>query len=111
VTLELHGIELHGFHGANEDERRDGQTFLVDVEAEIPEPERDELDATVDYRKLRDCVREVSDGRAYVLLESFAAAAADALVERFGLERVTVRVRKPGIAWAEWTAASASRPA
>jgi len=110
MRLELHGVELHGFHGANEEERAQGQTFLVDVEAEIPEPERDELDATVDYRALRDCVREVSDARTYVLLESFAAAAADALVERFGLVRVTVCVRKPGVAWAEWTAATASRP-
>jgi len=109
MKLELHGIELHGFHGANEDEREQGQTFLVDVEAEIPEPKRDELDATVDYRALRDCVREVSDAHAYTLLESLAAALADALVERFHLAHVAVRVRKPGIAWAEWTAATASR--
>jgi 7,8-dihydroneopterin aldolase/epimerase/oxygenase len=109
VRLELHGVELHGFHGANEDERERGQTFLFDVDAEIPEPVRDELAATVDYRALRDCLREVSETHAYVLLESLAVAAAEELVARFALERVTVRVRKPGVAWAEWTAASASR--
>jgi dihydroneopterin aldolase len=76
----------------------------------VPEPARDELDATVDYRALRDCVREVNDANAYVLIESLAAAVADELASRFGLP-VTVRVRKPGIAWAEWTAATASRPA
>ena len=109
MKVELHGVELFGYHGANEDERRDGQTFLFDVEVELPDPAGDELGATVDYRKLRDAVKEVSDARAYVLLESLAADAAGAIAERFPVERVTVRVRKPGVPWAEWTAATASR--
>ncbi len=109
MKVELHGVELPGFHGANEDERRDGQTFLFDVDVELPEPASDSLDATVDYRMLRDCVREISDAHAYVLLESLAIAVADAIAARFPVESVTVRVRKPGIPWAEWTAATASR--
>ena len=110
MNVEIHGLELRAFHGANESEREAGQTFLVDVVLELPEPERDELDATVDYRAVRDCVREISDARTYVLLESLAAAVADAIAARFAVDRVEVRVRKPGVAWAEWTAASASRP-
>jgi dihydroneopterin aldolase len=42
-------------------------------------------------------VREVSDGRRFRLLESLATAVADALLERFPVERVRVRVRKRGI--------------
>ena len=110
MKLEIHGLELRGFHGANESERSEGQMFLFDVVVELAEPARDELDATVDYRAVRDCVREVSDSRVYVLLESLAVAVAEAIVSRFAVERVDVRVRKPGVAWAEWTAASASRP-
>jgi dihydroneopterin aldolase len=41
-----------------------------------------------------DCVREVSDGRQFNLIEALAAAVADALVSRFEVERVRVRVRK-----------------
>jgi 7,8-dihydroneopterin aldolase/epimerase/oxygenase len=110
MKVEIHGLELRGFHGANESEREEGQTFLYDAVLELPEPARDELDATVDYRAVRDCVREISDAQTYVLLESLAAAVADAIAERFAVDSVEVRVRKPGIAWAEWTAASASRP-
>ena len=110
MNVEIHGLELRGFHGANESERAEGQTFLFDVVLELPEPERDELTATVDYRAVRDCVREISDAQPYVLLESLAVAVADAIATRFAVERVEVRVRKPGIAWAEWTAARASRP-
>jgi dihydroneopterin aldolase len=109
MKVEVHGLELFGHHGANEDERESGQTFLFDVEVELADPASDALDATVDYRKLRDAVREVSDARAYVLLESLVADAADAIARSFPVERVTVRVRKPEIAWAEWTAATASR--
>jgi 7,8-dihydroneopterin aldolase/epimerase/oxygenase len=109
VTIEIHGLEIFGRHGAGEEERAQGQSFLVDVTLEVAEPARDELEATLDYRAVRDIVREVSSSHTYTLLESLAIAAADAIVKRHAVDAVTVRVRKPGIAWADWTAASASR--
>jgi len=109
VIVEIHGLEIFGRHGAGDEERARGQSFLFDVTLELAEPERDELDATLDYREVRDVVREVSGAHTYVLLESLAGAAADAILARPAVDSVTVRVRKPAIAWAEWTAASASR--
>lgn len=109
MIVEIHGLEIFGRHGVGEDERRDGQAFFFDVTLELPEPAADAIDATVDYRKVRDTLRELSDARAYKLLESLAGAAAEAVVTRFAVESATVRVRKPGIAWADWTAATASR--
>ena len=41
------------------------------------------LEATVDYRDVVACVREVSDGRAFQLLERLASALADELNARF----------------------------
>jgi dihydroneopterin aldolase len=58
---------------------------------------------------VRDTVRELSDAGSYRLLESLAGAAAEAIASRFDVDSVTVRVRKPGVAWADWTAATASR--
>ena len=110
MIVEIHGLEVFGHHGAGEEERRRGQAFLFDVTLELADPQEDELDATVDYRAVRDAVREVSDGREYKLLESLAVAAAEAIVSRFNVQAATVRARKPGIAWAEWTAASVERP-
>ena len=110
MIVEVHGLELFGRHGANDDERREGQTFLFDVRLEIPEPTADSLDATIDYRVVRDIVRRVSDGESYVLLESLAAATADAISGELAARRVRVRVRKPGIAWAEWTGVTCERP-
>ena len=98
-SIELFGLELRGFHGATEEERARGQRFLFDVEAQLDTraTQTDDLEDTVDYREVAACVREVSDARAYVLIEALAAACADALVERFPLSHVRVRVRKPDV--------------
>jgi dihydroneopterin aldolase len=109
MIVEMHGLELFGRHGVNDDERRDGQTFLIDVTLEIAEPKEDRIDATVDYRRVRDIVKRVSDAESYRLLETLAAATADALNAELPVKSVRVRVRKPGIAWAEWTGVTCER--
>jgi dihydroneopterin aldolase len=110
MILELRGLELHGYHGVDEEERRHGQTFFVDVTLDVAEPGEDSVDATYDYRRARDLVRAVNDRTSYRLLETLAAAVADALEAEPGVERVSVRIRKPGVDWAEWTGASVERP-
>ena len=110
MNVSIHGLEVFGRHGVNDDERRDGQRFFVDVTLRIPEPAEDTIEATVDYRRVRDLVRAVNDNASFRLLETFAAAVADALLAQLAPEHVTVRVRKPGVAWADWTAATVERP-
>jgi dihydroneopterin aldolase len=112
VTVELHGLEVPGAHGVEEDERVHPQRFLYDVRLELAEPASDSVEETVDYRDVVSCVQEVSDGRQFQLVESMAAAVADALLERFPLEAARVRVRKPDVrleAPVEWTAATVER--
>ena len=110
MIVEVHGLELFGRHGVNDDERRDGQTFLFDVMLEVNEPKEDTIDATVDYRKVRDIISSVNEAESYRLLETLAAAAADALNAELPAKRVRVSVRKPGVAWAEWTGVTCERP-
>ena len=99
TTIELVGLELHGYHGVNEDERRDGQPFLFDVWLEVPDGAgaRDRIEDTVDYREVAALVREVSDGRKFQLLEALATTLADALLARFPADAARVRVRKPQV--------------
>jgi len=114
VRIELRGIELHGNHGALEEERERGQRFLFDVELEVGERGRtDRIDDAVDYRDIVACVKEVSDARAYHLLEALAGALADELAARFAAESLYVRVRKPDVVLqppVEYAAVSATRP-
>ena len=97
MELELQGLELHGFHGVLDEERREGQRFLFDVVLELDEPAADRIEDTLDYRLVAACVREVSDTKRFDLLESLAAAVADELVSRFGPRRARVRVSKPDV--------------
>ena len=96
VTLELTGLEVPGAHGVEDDERARPRPFVYDLWLDVPdEALRDRITEAVDYRDVAACVREVSDGRSFHLLEALAAAVADAVVARFAVERVRVRVRKP----------------
>jgi dihydroneopterin aldolase len=103
MTIELRGVELYGFHGVLETERRHGQRFLVDLELGV-DPEvaaaaaaSDRIEDALDYRDVVAAVRNVSDAQAYMLLEAFASAIAQMLLDRFPVERVKVRVRKPDV--------------
>ena len=114
ILVEVHGLEVFGHHGVTEEERAQGQTFLFDVELDVGDGAlSDRLEDTVDYVEVARCIEDVSDSRPFALLEALAAAAADAIADRFDVHRVRVRVRKPeirsaGLA-AEWTAATVER--
>ncbi len=84
--------------------------MIVEVQLEINQPREDAIDATVDYRRVRDIVKSVNEAKSYRLLETLAAAAADALNAELPVKRVRVSVRKPGVAWAEWTGVTCERP-
>ena len=99
TRIELSGLVVFGRHGVLEDERAEGQRFLFDVRLDVGDDaaRSDRIDDAVDYREVGEIVRAVSDGRTFHLLEALAAAVADALLDRFPLVRVSVRVRKPDV--------------
>ena len=98
IVVELEALEVFGHHGASESERAEGQTFLYDVRLEVSDAAlSDRLEDTVDYVSVAETVREVSGARRFNLLEALAAAVAEALLERFAIEHVRVRVRKPQV--------------
>lgn len=97
MRVELRGVELYGYHGVEPSERADGQRFVYDLELEVGERgSDDEIAHAVDYRDVAACLREIAD-RPFNLLEALAATIAETLLERFGLEWVRVRVRKPEV--------------
>ena len=113
-VVELRGLEIFGYHGLNEHEKRDGQPFLYDLRLEVGEAgANDRIEDAVDYRDVAAVVRELSEARRFDLLEALAAAVADALLERFSAaDWVEVRVRKPQLRLpVEWSAVTVRREA
>ena len=100
MTIELRGLVVFGHHGYLEEERRLGQRFLVDLLVDVAgdAPRTDDIDDTVDYRRLAALVREVFAGPERLLLEGLAGAIADGILERYpAAQRARVRVRKPDV--------------
>lgn len=96
----LAGMRFFGYHGALAEERERGQEFVVDVEVEADLAAAggsDDLDATVDYRKVYAAVQAVVEGPPRQLLEAVAEAIARAVLALDRADAVTVRVRKPAV--------------
>lgn len=100
TSIELEGLIVFGHHGYLEEERRLGQRFLVDLQVDLREQatSSDQIDDTIDYRRLANVVKDVFGGPSRLLLEGLAGAVADDVMTRFpSVERVRVRVRKPDV--------------
>jgi dihydroneopterin aldolase len=112
LIIELHGLEVFGYHGAYEEEQRNGQLFLWDVQLDVGDRGADDdLEGALDYTHVAAKIRELSDGHRYNLLEALATNVADALYEQFGPERLKLRVRKqPAGLGVEHSAVIVQRP-
>ena len=104
ARLVLSGIELVGFHGQDEAERRRGNRFRIDlsIEGNVETAlSSDALADTVDYSGVVAVIREVNDEKHHLLIESFADAITNALFAAFPpIARLSVRVMKlapPGL--------------
>ncbi|HEX6761725.1 MAG TPA: dihydroneopterin aldolase [Gaiellaceae bacterium] len=112
MIVELNGLEVHGRHGAYEEEQIAGQPFWFDVRLEVGERGADDdLTGAVDYTEVAAAIRTVSDRHRFDLLEALAGAVADELQRAFAPEWVTVRVRKrPAGLPVDWSAVTVTRP-
>lgn len=96
--IALHGIRAFGRHGVLPQERRDGQTFTVDVDLWCDTSKAaasDDLADTVDYAALARRVADVVEGEPVNLIETLAARVAEAVLAQSGVEEVDVTVHKP----------------
>jgi dihydroneopterin aldolase len=112
LIIELHGLEVFGYHGAYEEEQRDGQLFLWDVQLDVGDRGADDdLGSALDYTHVAAKIRELSDARRFNLLEALATTVADALYAQFEPQRLKLRVRKqPAGLGAEHSAVIVQRP-
>jgi dihydroneopterin aldolase len=97
-TVELRGLQVPGRHGVLAEELDRDRIFVFDISFDVSDRAlSDRIEDAVDYRDVAACVREVSDGRRYNLVEALAAGVADAIVSRFPVDWVRVHARKPDL--------------
>lgn len=96
--ITLTGIRAFGRHGVYEQERRDGQHFVVDATLHLSTrraAETDDVADTVHYGEVAERIAGIVGGDPVNLLETLAARIADDLLARAHVSMVTVTVHKP----------------
>ena len=94
----LKGMRFYGYHGVNSEEKALGQSYVVDLEADVDltvPGATDRLEDTISYTLIYRTVKSVVEGDSQNLLESVAQAVADRLLAELPLDGVRVRVKKP----------------
>ncbi|XP_057431629.1 dihydroneopterin aldolase 2-like [Lotus japonicus] len=97
--LMLSGLLFFGFHGALAEERKQGQKFLVDIEAWIdlkPPGKSDNMSDSVDDAKIYGVAKEVLEGPPHYLVESVVAITV--LTNHPQISVIRVKVAKPHVA-------------
>jgi dihydroneopterin aldolase len=96
-TLKLIGMRFYGYHGVYTEEEKLGGQFLVDVELRGDfsyENTHDDLKRSVDLTEVHNLVKEIVCEKRFNLIETLAEEIAELVLGGFGVEEVTVRVRK-----------------
>ena len=107
--MMLPEIAVQARVGCTEQERSEFQMVWIDIELRCDlshAAAQDSIEAAVNYVDLRAEAERIAGLRPYALIETVAERVAARLLERFAVEEVLVRVRKPsalaefGVPWA-----------
>ena len=95
----LRGLEVECIIGFIDWERRVKQTVVVDLELPVDclaASVRDEVEDTLDYKKVAKRVIAFVEASEFKLVETMAHRLAMTLLEEFGIEWVRLSINKPG---------------
>jgi dihydroneopterin aldolase len=96
--ITLTGITGFGYHGVFDSEKRDGQTFVVDIEVETDFNSAiasDDVRDTVNYAELAQIAHSAIIGEPFNLIEKLADLIVRECLDISGVVAVSVTVHKP----------------
>ncbi|WP_194409657.1 dihydroneopterin aldolase [Microbacterium cremeum] len=96
--IALTGLRVFGRHGVYEQERRDGQDFVIDLVLGLdtrPAAASDDVADTVHYGELAEQVAQIVAGDPVDLLETLADRIARRVLDDARVDTVRVTVHKP----------------
>ncbi|MGC4961499.1 dihydroneopterin aldolase [Gordonia sp. DT101] len=96
--IELRGLVVRGNHGVFEQERRDGQEFILDITLWLDlavAATTDDLDDTVDYGALAQKAHDIVAGEPRNLIEAVGGEVAESIMDDERIAACEVTVHKP----------------
>ena len=97
-VIRIEGIEAFGYHGVFPQEKREGQTFLVDVDIETSFDEaiaHDNVAYTVDYGAVAERVAEIIQGEPADLIETVCDRIVTMVLSLERVKATRVTIHKP----------------
>ena len=96
AVIQLRGLRLSCICGALPEEqgRRQPYELDIDIVADLPALDSDDLDETIDYGAVLGRVEAVTREESFQLFERMAARVAEAVLTDIRIAEVTVEVRK-----------------
>lgn len=94
----IKGIEVFAYHGALSEENSLGQRFTIDITMKKDIRKaciNDTLEDTVHYGFVHDDVVTLTKNNKFKLIEKLAEELAKMIIEKYGVEEVTVSIEKP----------------
>ena len=96
--ISLEGLRVFARHGVGEDERRDGQEFIIDAVLWLDTRAAaadDDLSLTVDYGAVAGRLVQLAGDPPVRLIETLAGRLAVGCLSEPGVEEVEITVHKP----------------
>ena len=96
--ITLTGLRASAFHGVFENERRDGQVFVLDVTVSLDfaaAAASDDLELTIHYGELAEEIVGAVERDPVDLIETVAERIAQVVLSHKAAQLVTVTVHKP----------------
>jgi dihydroneopterin aldolase len=96
--ISVVGLRVFAYHGVRDEERRDGQDFIIDAVVWLDTAAAaagDELGLTVDYGALADRLVALASGPPVQLIETLAERHAAACLSDPAVQEVEITVHKP----------------
>lgn len=92
-------LKIYAYHGVNEEEKIEGQYFLIDIvcSLDLDKPCLDDnVASTVSYAQIMKTARAAFTAEKYDLIERAARVTADAVLDAFhDIKEITLTLKKP----------------
>lgn len=97
--IKIEQLEVYGYHGVFEEEKKQGQPFIINVEMKtdfLRAAREDDLNYSTHYGEVCLFIKDIFTVRSYDLIETAAVAVAEGILQKFPrIREVELEVQKP----------------